>query len=189
MEFETAAAAATGTEASNAKGLSADLHTMADDDSVPKEVRERLAGLADQVGKYAQQLSDRDKKLVSAIKTVSRAPSPNSEPVIGWVYLGRHASTGAWAPKSDKVSANAESDELKIERDVVLVDRDPSETSSPFAGTESKAQTIRLIRSGTVALKILSRKQSPSISEGKFEWARVEVSPSDLYEVKRGDTQ
>lgn len=188
VEFQAAATAATGAEAGNAKGLAADLRTMAEDKRVPQEVRDQLTKLADQVGNYAQQLSDRDKKVVAAIKSASRSPEPDAKPITGWVYVGRRSSSGVWAPLSDKISLREPESlrELKIERDVVLVDKDPAAPShSEDVAAAASPETIRLIRAGSGKLKILALQESPSIGSAKLEWARVEVDPSELYEVQR----
>lgn len=188
VEFQSAATAATGVETGNAKGLAADLLVIAENKQVPQELRKQLTTLADEVGNYAQQLSDRDKKVVAAIKSVSRSPAPDSKPITGWVYLGRRSSSGAWAPISEKISLNAPEPlhELKIEKDVVLVDRDPAAPSLSEDATKSvSSETIRLIRAGKEKLKILSLQETPSIGSAKLYWARVEVDPSELYEVQR----
>lgn len=187
VEFQSAATAATGVEAGNAKGLASDLLAMSGDKRVPEEVRDRLGELAKQFGNYAQQLSDRDKKVVAAIKSASRSPAPDAKPMTGWVYLGRRASSGAWAPPSDKISLGEPESlrELKIERDVVLVDKDPGAPSLSEGAPAASSETIRLIRAGGRKLKILAIQKSPSVGSAELQWARVEVDPSELYEVKR----
>jgi hypothetical protein len=189
VEFE---AAATGTEVGNAAGLAADLQAISKDERVPQEVRVQLENLATQVDKYAQRLSERDKKVVAAIKNASRSPDADAKPVIGWVFLGRWSSSNAWAPPSDKISLSEVKSlddlkklkELKIERDVVLVERDPALPSLSEGAAEVGSVSFRLIRAGTGKLKILGIQPSPSIGDAEFQWARVEVNPSDLYEVK-----
>jgi hypothetical protein len=185
VEFQ---AAPTEAEVGNAKGLAADLHTMAEDKRVPQEVRDQLTKLSDQVGNYAQKLADRDKKVVAAIKTASRSPESDAKPITGWIYVGRRSSSGIWTPLSDKISLSEPESlrELKIEKDVVLVDKDPAAIShSEDVAAAATRETIRLIRAGSGKLKILAMQESPSIGSAKLEWARVEVAPSDLYEVQR----
>jgi hypothetical protein len=184
VEFE---AAATGAEAGNAEGLAADLRTMSEDKRVPQEVREQLEKLAAQVGTYAQRLSERDKKVVTAIKSASRSPAPDAKPVMGWVYLGRRSSSGDWAPLSGKISLSGPEplSELRIERDVVLIARDPAAQSLSEDATAVSSETFRLIRAGGGKLKILGIQESSSIGSAKLQWARVEVDPSELYEVRR----
>lgn len=188
IELQAAATAATGVEAGNAKGLAADLKQLASMPNVPAAAGEQLNRLAEEVEGYSQELAIRDKQLLSAVKTASSAPASNSGRVIAWIYLGRRSSAGEWAPLSEKISLNNKQTptEVKVVKDAVLVDRDPQlPTETGGSGTSAQAETIRLLRAGGDPLKILSFAESSSIGNGKLQWARVEVEPRDLYEVRR----
>lgn len=187
VEFQAVALAATGIETANAKGLATDLQAFSEDKRLPEDVRDRLGEWAEQIGNYAQQLSDRDKKVVAAIRNASRPPAPDAKPVTGWVYLGRRSSSDTWAPRSDKIYLPEQDPlrELKVTKDVVLIEKDPATSAAQDVEAATDSGTIRLIRAGGSALKILAIQESPSIGSGTLKWARVEVNPSDLYEVKR----
>jgi len=178
--------AATGADAGNAAGLASDLLTVSQNVQVPQEVRDHLKKLAGQVKDYAQQLSDRESKFVSAIKSASRPPAHDAKSVGGWVYLGRRSSSGAWAPVSDKIKLPSLTEhEFALTKDAVRVEKDPAAPSqSESVRADENSQTIRLIRAGDSPLKILSTQESPSIGGAKLIWARVDVAPSELYEVR-----
>lgn len=188
IELQAAATAATGVEAGNARGLAADLKRLASTPSIPTTASEQLIKLATEVEGYSRQLANRDKQLLSAVKTASTAPASDSGSVHAWIYLGRRSTTGEWAPMSDKITLNnnVSASEVKVTKDVVLVDSDPSLPQQAAGNSANdQASTIRLLRAGGDSLKILSVTESPSIGNGKLQWARVEVQPRDLYEVRR----
>lgn len=188
IELQAAATAATGVEAGNANGLAADLKRLAASPDVPTAAVEQLNKLATEVEGYSRKLASRDQKFLSAVRTASTAPASDSGAVNAWVYLGRRSTTSEWAPLSDKISLNDKLSpkEVKVVKDVVLVDRDPGLPEQAAGnGASDQADTIRLLRAGGEALRIISVSESPSIGNGKLQWARVEVQPRDLYGVRR----
>ena len=70
-------------------------------------------------------------------------------------------------------------------KDAVLVDVDPAAPARADGAAAVGAENFRLVRSGSAKLKILETHESASIGNAKLQWARVEVDPSEIYEVQR----
>jgi hypothetical protein len=188
IELQAAANAATGVEAGNAKGLAADLKRLAVINNVPSIVGEELVKLAVEVEGYSSQLENRDKQLLSAVKTAATAPSTDSGPVEAWVYIGRKSSIHEWAPMSENISLNINDKptQIKIVKDAVLVGRDPSIVSTVENNKiKSEEDVVRLVRAGGDYFEILSIQESPSIGNAILQWAKIKVQPRDLYEIRR----
>jgi hypothetical protein len=189
LEFQAVASATTGAEVGNVKGLAVDLKRMAATNSVPAEVSEELVKLAAEVEGYSSQLAFRDKKLLSAVKAVATAPSADSGPIEAWIYLGRRRlGTGEWAPLSEKITINdgATPTDVRIVKDTVLVDNDPNDSvQTAENGSNNGTNVIRLIRPGADKFKIISTRESKSIGDATFLWAKISVQPRDLYEFRQ----
>jgi len=176
--------AAVGAETGNVQGLAAELKRLATD-SGAGTVGSQLARLAADVDSYSQRLASRDEKVAATVRTVAQTPSSDSRPVAGWVYLGRLSSSGEWAPQSDKLTLDNQKKPAKLtpQKDIVLVDKDPSTQTA--AGTANPSEVLRMLRAGTSPLQIQSIQTTESIGNGKLQWARVSVLPTDLYELSR----
>jgi hypothetical protein len=185
IELQSAAAAATGVEAGNAKGIAQDLARLAKA-SGNKDIELELGKIAEQIGTYSERLEARDYKLIDVVRTASQSVKPEVGPIFGWLFLGRRSATGDWAPSSEKIQMTTphEPKTVTIKKDTVLVERDPARESPDGSKRSDSQQLFRLVRAGGKPLNVISLSEAESIGNAKLVWARVEVEPVDLYEAR-----
>ncbi|WP_321931547.1 hypothetical protein [Paraburkholderia guartelaensis] len=136
-----------------------------------------------------QATRDELKRNISTLVSTARPVPSQQSSVVGWLYVGRVGDTGHWAPLSESVFPSPDRSqtenivELQVSKNTPLTDN--SESNTPLEEKELAPKStgaVRLVKGG-VNLKVVKLWSQPSIGNGRYVWAMVNVAPDQLLEI------
>lgn len=115
----------------------------------------------------------------AALQTASALPK-STQPLEGWVFVGRINESGQWAPRADDVSvlegANQNIKLIKTRANVTLFGKIDGQASEALASQSSgQIESLQFIIPGT-QLSVSQTTLQPSIGNGKLVWCKVVIS-------------
>ena len=118
-------------------------------------------------------------------------PANISQPVDSWIYIGRVNSDGQWAPISEKIenfsvdiiSAGVDKKAIHIVKPTRIV-ADPRKSSIDHSADQDHANKMVLLLKQASTAQIVEFFAETSAGKAQNIWARVEVDPVDIIEVR-----
>lgn len=145
----------------------------------------RLTPLQEQI----QALEAKRDELRSSVAEFSKAAKPVSTPaenIEAWMYVGRVADGGQWAPHADGIVPAPNAAET-VEIKSILTKSNSRFVESPDESSDSSASSksdgpIQLVRGGT-QMAVMEIRRLPSVGNGLFIWVKVKIPSSAVLEL------